>query len=219
MRTWYTFLELQRPPKGHSSLFLQLQDPISGFLSLVISSLSCLRLWLLKMLYTFLVQQQLIFSVFLLKILLNELSPLKCLSRSCRKYLRILMLASLQNEGLNETTFLFLFFPRLFAWLLLLIISPTLMCVRVPPLLLLTLEVRSTGVKYSSLRWNPLSFRASSYLPLLSSKIFLHEDSLLILWFTALGICLSTDLGGFKEIFTYLGAESFLLKGLKVPLF
>ena len=129
------------------------------------------------------------------------------------------MLASLQNGGLNQTTFLFLLFPCLFAWLLLLIISPTLMSVRVPPLLLLTLEVRSTGVKYSSLLRSPLYFRASSYLPLLSSKIFLHEDSLLILWFTALGICLSTDLGWFEEIFMYLGAESFLLKGLKVQLF
>ena len=124
MHAWYTkFLELQRPPKGHSSLFLQLQDSTSGFLSLVISSLSSLLLWLLSMLYIFL------------------------------------------------------------------------MSVRVPPLLFLTLELRSTGVKYSSLPWNPLSFRASSYLPLFSSKIFLHEDSLLILWFTALGICLSTDLG------------------------
>ena len=129
------------------------------------------------------------------------------------------MLASLQNGGLNQTTFLFLFFPRLFSWLLLLIISPTLMSVRVPPLLFLTLELGSTGVKYSCLPWNPLSFRVSSYLLLFSSKIFLHEDSLLILWFTSLGICLSTDLEWFEETFMYLGAESFLLKGLNVPLF
>ena len=122
---------------------------------------------------------------------------------------------SLQNGGLNQTTFLFLFFPRFFLWL----ISPTLISVRVPPLLFLTLELRTTGVKYSSLPWNPLSFRASLYLLLFSSKIFLHEDSLFILWFTALGICLSTDLGWFEEIFMYLGAESFLLNGLNVPLF
>ena len=93
------------------------------------------------------------------------------------------------------------------------------MSVRVPPLLFLTLELRSTGVKYSTLPWNPLSFRISSYLLLFSSKIFLHEDSLSILWFTALGICLSTDLGWFEETFMYLRAESFLLKGLNVPLF
>ena len=129
------------------------------------------------------------------------------------------MLENLQNGGLNQTTFLFLFFPRLFSWLLLLIISPTLMSVRFPPLLFLTFELRSTGVKCSSLPWNLLFFRASSYLPLFSFKIFLHEDSLLILWFTALGICLSTDLGWFEEIFMYVGAESFLLKGLNVPLF
>ena len=146
------------------------------------------------------------------------MSLLKCLSR-CRKYLPILMLVSLQNGRLNQTTFLFLFFPRLFPWLLLLIISPTLKGVRVPLLIFLALELRSTVVKYSSLPWNPLSFRASSYLLLFSSKIFLHEDSLLILWFTALGICLSIDLGWFEEIFIYLGAESFLLKGLNVPLF
>ena len=147
------------------------------------------------MLYIFLAQKYLIFSVFLLKILLNVLPLLKCLSMRCRKYLPILLLAILQNGGLNQTIFLFLFFPRLFGRLLLLIISPTLMSVRVTPLLLLTLEVRSTGVKYSSLPWNPLFFRASSCQHLLSSKIVLHEESLLILWFTALRICLSTDLG------------------------
>ena len=89
----------------------------------------------------------------------------------------------------------------------------------VPPLFFLALELGSTGVKYSSLLWNPLSFRASSYLLLFSSKIFLPEDSLLILWFTALGIYLSTDLGWFEAIFMYLGVESFLLKGLNAPLF
>ena len=129
------------------------------------------------------------------------------------------MFVSLQNGGLNQTTFLFLFFPRLFPWLLLLTVSPTLRGVWPPLLFFLALELRSTGVRYSSLPWNPLSFRASSYLLLFSSNIFLPEDSLLILWFTALGICLSTDLGWFEEIFTYLGAESFLLKGLNVPLF
>ena len=56
------------------------------------------------------------------------------------------MLASLQNGGLNQTTFLFLFFPCLFSWLLLLIISPILMSVRVPLLLFLTLELRSNGL-------------------------------------------------------------------------
>ena len=72
MHAWYTkFLKLQRPPKGHSSLFLQLQDPMSGSISLIISSLSSLLLWLLKMLYIFLMQELLIFIVFLLKILLN----------------------------------------------------------------------------------------------------------------------------------------------------
>ena len=143
MHAWYTtFLELQRPRKGHSSLFLQLQDVTSGLLSFAISSFSSLLIWLLKMLFIFLVQEKLIFTVFLSKILLNGLSLLKCLSRSCRKYLPILMLVSLQNGRLNQTTFLFLFFPRLFAWLLLLIISPTLMSVRIPRLLLLTLEVK-----------------------------------------------------------------------------
>ena len=107
----------------------------------------------------------------------------------------MLMFVSLQNGGLNQTTFLFLFFPRLFPWLLLLTVSVTLRGVWPPLLFFLALELRSTGVKYSSLPWNPLSFRASSYLLLFSSNIFLPEDSLLILWFTALGICLSTDLG------------------------
>ena len=83
-----------------------------------------------------------------------------------------------------------------------------------PTILFLTLEL-----KYSSLPWNPLSFRASSYLLLFSSKIFLHGDSLLILWFTALEICLSTDLGWFEETFMYLGVELFSLKALNVPLF
>ena len=111
----------------------------------------------------------------------------------------MLMLVSLQNGGLNQTTFLFLFFPRLFPWLLLLIISPTLREVWVPPLFFLALELRSTGVKYSSLPWNPLSFRASSYLFLFSSKIFLPEDSLLILWFTALGSVSVPILGGSRK--------------------
>ena len=178
MHAWYTtFLVVQRPPKGHSPLFLQLQDSTFGFLSLVVSSLSSLQLWLLSMLCIFFVQEYLIFTEFLLKILLNGLPLLKCLSSRCRKYLPMLMLVSLQNGGLNQTTFLFLFFPCLFPWLLLIIISPTLRGVWVPPLFFLALELRSTGVKYSSLPWNPLSFRASSYLLLFSSKIFLPEDN------------------------------------------
>ena len=159
----------------------------------------------MSMLFIFLVQEWLIFSVFLLKILFNGLSLLICLSRRCRKYLSILMLASQQNSGFKQTTFLFLFFPPLFSWLLLLIMSPILMSVRVPPWLFLKLELWSTRVKYFSLPWNPLSFRASSYLLLFSSKIFLHEDSLLIFWFNALGICLSTDLGWFEETFCIWG--------------
>ena len=58
MHAWYmTFLELQRPPKGHSSLLLQLQDATSGLLSFTISSFSSLLLWLFKMLFVFLVQE------------------------------------------------------------------------------------------------------------------------------------------------------------------
>ena len=141
---------------------------------------------------------------------LSLLSLLKCLSRWCRKYLPILMLVNLQEGGINQTTFLFLSIPRLFEWLLLLI-SPTLMSLRVLPLLPLCLEVRSSRVKYSSLTWNPL-FLWRHHIYLCSPRIFFsHEDSLLILWFTVLGICLSTDLGWFKEIFMYLLAESFLL--------
>ena len=55
--------------------------------------------------------------VFLLKILLNRLSLLKCLSRRFRKYFSMLMLVSLQTGGLNQITFLFLFLPRQFEWL------------------------------------------------------------------------------------------------------
>ena len=52
MHAWYTtFLELQSPPKGHSSLFLQLQDSTSAFLSLVISSLSSLLLYIYIYIY------------------------------------------------------------------------------------------------------------------------------------------------------------------------
>ena len=39
-------------PKGHSSLFLQLQDSTFGFLSVVVSSLSSLLLWLLSIVCT-----------------------------------------------------------------------------------------------------------------------------------------------------------------------
>ena len=121
--------------------------------------------------------------MFLLKIFLNGLSLLNCLSKKCRKYLPMLMLVSLQKGGFNQTTFLFLL--RLFEGLFLLL--PTLTSVQDPLLLLLTLEPGSTRITYSSLPWNPLFLRVSSY-------ILLHEDRLLIFWFTALGICLSTDL-------------------------
>ena len=55
----------------------------------------------------------------------------------------MLMLVSLQNSGLNQITLLFLFFPRLFEWLLL--VSPTLMILQVLLLLLLPLSRRSLG--------------------------------------------------------------------------
>ena len=119
--------------------------------------------------------------MFLLNIL-NGLSPLKYLSRRFRIYLPMLMLVSFQNSGLNQITLIFLFLPRLFEWLL--SVSPTLTSVQVPHLLLLPLELEFTGFTYSSLHWNPLFLRASSYLLLLSSKIILHEYSLFILWFT-----------------------------------
>ena len=89
------FLELQRPPKGHSSLLLQLQDATSDLLSFTISSFSSPLLWLFKMLFIFLVKKKLIFTVFQLKVLLNGLSLSKCLSKRCRKHLPILMLVSL----------------------------------------------------------------------------------------------------------------------------
>ena len=90
-------------------------------------------------------------------------------------------------------------FPRLFQWLLL--VSPTLMSAQVPQQLFLPLEPEFTGFTYSSLPWNPLFLRASSYILFLSSKILLHEDSLLILWFTALGICFNDDLGWLESVF------------------
>ena len=52
MHAWYTiFLELQRSPKGHSYLLLQLQDVMSGLLSFTISSSTSLLLWLFKILF------------------------------------------------------------------------------------------------------------------------------------------------------------------------
>ena len=136
---------------------------------------------------------------------INGLSLLKCLSRRFRKYLPMLMLVSLQIGGLNQITLLF--FPHLFEWLLL--VSPTLMSVQVPLLLLLPLEPGSTGFTYSSLPWNLLFLKASSYILLLSSKILLYKDTLLILWFTALGICLNYDLGWLVNI--YIGGGGIVL--------
>ena len=106
--------------------------------------------------------------VFLLKNFLNGL----CLFRRFRKYLPMLMLINLQNGGLNQITFLFLFFPHLFEWLLL--VSPTLTNAGIPLrlLLLLSLEPGFTGFTYSCLPWNLLFLKASSYVFLLFSKNF-----------------------------------------------
>ena len=115
-----------------------------------------------------------IFMVFVLKIFLNGLSLLKCLSRRFRNYFPRLMLVSLQNGRLNQITFLFLFFLHLFEWLLL--VSPTLTNPWVPlPLLLPMVMFRPlvtefTGFMYSSLLWNPLFLRAISYIFLFSTK-------------------------------------------------
>ena len=58
MHALYTiFLELQRLPKAHSPLLLQLQDATSGLQSFTISSFSSLLLWLFKVLFMFLVQE------------------------------------------------------------------------------------------------------------------------------------------------------------------
>ena len=83
-------------------------------------------------------------------------------------------------------------FSRLFEWLFL--VSPTLKSAWVPLLLLLPIQSEFNGFTYFSLPWSPLFLRASSNIVLLLSKIILHEDSLLILWFTALGICFNNDL-------------------------
>ena len=56
------------------------------------------------------VQELLIFSVFLLKILFNGLSLLKCLSINLRKYLPLLILESLQK---GEVKIRLTFFPCL----------------------------------------------------------------------------------------------------------
>ena len=99
--------------------------------------------------------------------------------------------------------------------------SPTLTSAQVPQLQLLPLDPEFIGFTYSSLPWNLLFLRASSFIILLSSQIILYENSrliLLILWFTAFGICFNNDFGWLESIFTQVGAELFLLKGLNVPI-
>ena len=81
------------------------------------------------------------------------------------------------------------------------IVSPILTSAQVPLLFLLPLEPEFTGITYSSLPWNRLFLRASSCILLISLKILLHEDSLLILLFTELGICFNNDLGWLELIF------------------
>ena len=114
------------------------------------------------------------------------------------------------HGGLNQVTLLFLLFPRIFEGLLL--VSPTLTSAWVPLLLLLPLEPEFIGFTHSSRPWNPLFLRASSYILLFSSKVFFHEDSLFIFWFTALGICFNVDLGWLESIFMYLGVGIALTK-------
>ena len=127
MNAWYTrFYMLHRLPKGHSCFFFYSYKALSGPSLFLFNSSSNFLLWLFKIL---------IFTVFLLKILLNGLFLLKCLSRRFRKYFPMLMLVSLKNGRLNQITFLFLFLPRLFEWILL--VSPTLRSPWIPlPLLL-----------------------------------------------------------------------------------
>ena len=72
----------------------------------------------------------------------------------------MLMLVSLLNGRLNQITFLFLFLPHLFEWLLL--VSPTLMNLWVllplclPIVTFCPWELEFTGFMYSNLLWNPL---------------------------------------------------------------
>ena len=115
MHDWFTaFLELHHPPKRHHLFLLQMQDLSSGPPLFQFNSSSNLLLWLFKILFILFVPVLLIFTVFLLKIFLNGLSLLMCLSRRFRKYLPMLMWVSLQNGELNQISLRFLFFPRLF---------------------------------------------------------------------------------------------------------
>ena len=107
--SYTTCLELHRPLKGHSPFFLQLQDISAGPPLFLINSSSKILLWLFKILCILFVQKLLIFTVILLNIFLNGLSLSKCLFRRFRKYSPMLMLASLQNGGLNQIILLFLF--------------------------------------------------------------------------------------------------------------
>ena len=96
-------------------------------------------------------------------------------------------------------------------WLLLLLVLPTLTSAWAPLQFLRSLEPEFTGFTYSSLHWNPLFLRVSSYILLLCSRTLLHEDSLFILWFTALGICLFIDLGWFEpKYFLSFGLLTFV---------
>ena len=76
-----------------------------------------------------------------------------------------------------------------------------------------------TGVHWVHTLQSTLESAAfEGFILLLFSKIFLPEDRLLILWFMALWICFNYDLGWLESVFMLVGAELFLLKGLKMPL-
>ena len=109
--------------------------------------------------------------MFLLKIFLNGLSLLKCLSRRFRKYLPMLMLVRLQNGGLNPISLLFQFFPRPFEWLLLLV-SPTLTKCVDPTTITSTIRAGVHWVHTYQFTLDYAVLRASSYIFLIFSKSF-----------------------------------------------
>ena len=117
--------------------------------------------------------------MFLLKIFLNRLSPIKVSIQEVKEvftYVNVKFTKWRVKPDYSSISFfpcLFLFFPCLFEWLLL--VSPTLTSAWVPLQLLLPLEPEFTS---SSLPWNPLFLRASSYILLLPSIFLTWGESI-----------------------------------------
>ena len=169
-----TFFELYRLHRTHSSFRQRWPEISSGPPLFRFQLPSNILLWLFKrlcILFNFF-----FLTVFLLRIVRNGLSMLKCLSSGCRKYLPMLFLLRLQEWWVKpdyfSISFLMVYFECLSwlspylrsSWFLLQLL---LLMAVFPPL-----ELEFIAFTCSSLSWNSLLLMISSYILLLSSKFY-----------------------------------------------